>query len=529
MTQSVDTPVLIVGAGPTGLTLAIMLRLYGVAVRIIDRNLQPSSVSKALGVWSASLEALDAMGVITPFETDGVRLRSLIVGDGPRQLATLAVGDGIDSPYPYPLLLAQSRTEEILGARLAELGTTVERGVELTGFAQDAGGVTAQLKHADGREEAAPAPYLVGCDGARSAVRRGLEIEFEGYTEPQVYLLGDVKIDGGALDRRSIYVWWGENGTVALFPFEPDIWRVVVARPDDADQSEPTVAELQGHMDRNGPPGTTLRDPSWLSAFRINERLAKSYGTGRIFIAGDAAHIHSPAGGQGMNTGIQDAFNLGWKLAHVLQGRGDAELLLASYEPERRPIAHDVVKGAAQKLHVGYATSRITRLIRDVAVTVLGNLPAAQKKLQVELSETTVTYHDGPLVALGAPPRRPSRTEVGTRAREAHFSDPATGARTALWPLLGGTCHTLLLFPDAGQAIDTHLLDGLGDAVRVVTIPPASDPQGEVRKAYDIHGSSWVLVRPDQVIAARGRSGDLAPLAKYLDRVVRPRTNQSPH
>ncbi len=522
MAQNLNTPVLIAGGGPTGLTLAIMLRMYGIPVRIIDRNLTASTVSKALGVWSASLEALDAMGVIQHFEADGVRLKALIVGDGPRQLASLVVGDGIDSPYPFPLLLAQSRTEEILGARLAELGTTVERGVELTGFTQDAGGVIAQLKHADGREETATAQYLVGCDGARSQVRRTLDIEFEGYTEPLVYLLGDVKIDGGALDRRSIYVWWGNGGTVALFPFEPDIWRIITARPDDSDSSEPTLAELQDQMERHGPPGTRLRDPTWLSAFRINERLAKSYRTGRVFIAGDAAHIHSPAGGQGMNTGIQDAFNLGWKLAHALRGYGDADLLLASYEPERRPIAHDVVKGAAQKLHVGYATSTITRLIRDVAVTVLGNLPAAQKKLQVELSETTIVYHDGPLVALGDPPRRPDRTEVGTRAREAHFSDPHTGRRTALWPRLGGTHHTLLLFPAEGRAIDTGLLAGLEEAVTVVDIPPACDPQGEVRKAYEIRKPGWVLVRPDQVIAARGSAEDLAPLAKYLDRVIRP-------
>lgn len=522
MSQDANPPLLIVGAGPTGLTLAIMLRLYGIPIRIIDRNPHPSTVSKALGVWSASLEALDAMGVIAPFEADGVRLKSLIVGDGARQLAALAVGDGIDSPYPYPLLLAQSRTEEILGARLEELGASVERGVELVGFSQEAGGVTARLTHADGRAETMATPYLVGCDGARSAVRQGLEIAFEGYTEPQVYLLGDVKIDGGDLDRRSLYVWWGESGTVALFPFEPDIWRVVVARPDATDHSDPTLAELQGHMDRDGPPGTRLRDPSWLSAFRINERLAKTYRTGRVFIAGDAAHIHSPAGGQGMNTGIQDAFNLGWKLAHALKGMGDAELLLSSYEPERRPIAHDVVKNAAQKLHVGYATSRITRLVRDVAVTVLGNLPAAQKKLQVELSETTVTYHDGPLVALGHPPHRPSRTEVGTRARAAHVTDAATGARMALWPLLGGTHHTLLAFPDAGQIVDTAPLAGLDGAVSLVAIPPASDPEGAVRKAYGIRAPGWVLVRPDQVIAARGDLDDLAPLAAYLDRVVRP-------
>ncbi|WP_029004705.1 FAD-dependent monooxygenase [Azorhizobium doebereinerae] len=523
MAQRVDVPVLIAGGGPTGLSLAIMLRRFGVDVRVIDRNAQAATVSKALAVWSGSLEALHAMGAVAEFEADGARLNSLIVGDGAKPLAALAVGEGIDSPYPFPLLLPQSRTEEILTARLAELGGTLERGVELAAFSQDADGVTARLTHADGREEEVRAAYMVGTDGARSTVRRTLDIAFDGYTEPQMFLLGDVKIDGGALDHRSIYIWWHNGATVALFPFETHTWRIFGARADATNEAPPTLEELQAYMDRHGPPGCKLRDPTWLSAFRTNERLAAKYRVGRVFIAGDAAHIHSPAGGQGMNTGMQDAFNLAWKLASVLAGRGDASVLLDSYEAERRPVAHDVVKGAAQKLHIAFAGNRITQLVRDLAVTVMGNLPAAQKKLQTELSETAVTYHDGPLVALGAPPRSPSRTEVGTRALDAVFSDPATGASAALWPLIGGTAHTLLLFPDAATPLTVDAATvGCGDALRVVSLPPASDPQGLVRERYRITKPGWVLVRPDQVIAARGPAGDLAPLANYLDRVVRP-------
>ncbi len=523
MSQATTRPVLIAGAGPTGLSLAIVLRQFGIDVRLIDKAPQAATVSKALAVWSASLEALGAMGAVEAFMAEGAHLNSLIVGEGDKPLATLAVGEGIESPYPFPLLLPQSRTEAILTQRLAALGAEIERTVELSGFTQDTGGVTATLTHADGRREEMRAAYLVGCDGARSSVRQGLDIAFEGYTEPQTFLLGDVKIDGGALDHRSIYIWWQNGATAALFPFETDTWRIFGARADATNDAPPTLEELQAYMDRHGPPGCRLRDATWLSAFRTNERLAARYRNGRVFLAGDAAHIHSPAGGQGMNTGVQDAFNLGWKLAYALLGQGDAELLLDSYEAERRPVARDVVKGAAQKLHVAFAGSRITQFVRDVAVTVIGNLSAAQKKLQTELSETAITYHEGPLVALGAPPRSPQRTEVGTRALDVLFAHPDSGVSTALWPLIGGTAHTLLLFPDAQTPLTVEAATvGCGEALRILSIPPSSDPQGLVRERYRIRKAGWVLIRPDQVVAARGEAGDLTGLANYLDRVVRP-------
>ena len=524
-TETAATEVLVVGAGPTGLSLAITLRRHGIAVRVVDRAAQPSGVSKALALWSASLEAFAGMGIIDAFLGAGKRMRSLHVGDGDHPLAEIAVGDGIDSPYPFPLLLPQSHTERLLGERAAALGVTIERGVALTGLAQDEGGVTATLQRGE-RTETVRARYLVGCDGARSTVRHALGIEFAGYTEPETFLLGDVQIEGGALDPHSIYVWWHGGGTVALFPYGDTVWRMFARRPEGGGDEPPTLAELQGHVERHGPRGLVLREPTWLSSFRINERLAARYRDGRCFLAGDAAHVHSPAGGQGMNTGIQDATNLGWKLAAVLRGRGDAELLLDSYEAERRPVARGVIANASQMLHAAFTGGRIGTLVKDVLVSLLGNLAAVQKRLQLQMSETEVVYREGPLVALGGPPLWPGRAEVGARARDATCRDAGSGEARTLWPLLGAPRHSLLVFADAGQPLGDDL-EGIaaqaGDALQILSLGPDEDPGGEARARYRLHGPGWVLIRPDLVVAARGAGDDLTALVRYLERVVRAR------
>jgi len=515
-----EHPILIAGAGPTGLSLAITLRRYGVPVRIIDRATTSSAVSKALAVWSGSLEALEGMGVIGDFMAAGQRLHALKVGDAGHELANLAVGEGIDSPYPFPLLLPQSRTEQILGARLSAFDTAVERDMELVDIAQDNDGVSATIKHTDGCSEDVRASYLVGCDGARSAVRQTLGIAFDGYTEPETFLLGDVLIDGGGLDHRSIYLWWHGGGTIALFPFGDNVWRIFAKRGDNEGAEPPTMAELQQHVDRHGPPGLRLHDPSWLSAFRINERLAARYQVGRCFIAGDAAHIHSPAGGQGMNTGIQDAVNLGWKLAYVLNGIGDAEVLLESYEAERRPVVHDVVAAAAKKQHAAFGQGYLKHVIKDIAISIFGNIPAVQRKLQVELSETEIVYRAGPLVALGEPPRRPGRADVGGRARDAQLQDGAA-ASGPLWGRLSAPRHSLLLFEDHKHPIAVNgLAQTAGERLQVIRVD--ADRNKEACTRYNFRRPGWVLVRPDQVVAARGGTRDLATLHRYVDRVLRP-------
>jgi len=225
-----------------------------------------------------------------------------------------------------------------------------------------------------------------------------------------------------------------------------------------------------------------------------------------------------------MNTGIQDAVNLGWKLAHALQGVGDANFLLDSYGPERRAIARDVVKAAERKLHLAFSSGAATRILKDIAVSIFGNLSIVQKRLQIELSETEIVYKDGPLIALGDPPRNPQRTDVGARARDASLT---CGDRSQhLWPLLSEPRHTLLLFEDAGSPIDTPELADLADKqLAILRLTPDNDPNERARGRYRQRAPGWVLIRPDQVVAARGDGDDRAALNRYVDRVLRPISN----
>ncbi len=282
-----------------------------------------------------------------------------------------------------------------------QMGGVIECGVELTSLAEDVDAVALTLRHADGRIEHTSATWVVGADGAKSVVCHALGIAFEDDTEPDAYLLGDVRIEGASLDAHSIHIWWHDDDARA-----------------DADDV-PTFAELQDKIAQHGPPNARLSDPEWLSTFS-HQRAA---GGPHVFLAGDAAHIHSPAGGQGMNTGIQDAANLGWKLAYVLQGRGHRPSLLDSYEAERRPVARDIIDHAARLLHVGMAQHPFARLARDAAMRMLDHLPALQARLRTEMSETDVVYRDGPLVALGEVGRHASRGSAGTRALDIRWID----------------------------------------------------------------------------------------------------------
>ncbi len=510
-------PLLIVGAGPTGLSLAITCRRFGLPVRIIDRAPESSRFSKALAIWSGSLEAFSAMGVADSFIAEGRRLHNVKIGDGRRELGSISVGEGIDSPYPFAILLPQSRTEQLLARHLESLGGATERGVELIGIRQDSQAAIATLRHSDGREETVRARYVAGCDGARSVMRQGLEIAFEGFTEEQTFLLCDARVEG-ELDLASIYIWWHNGGSIALFPIHNDIWRVITIRTGSKSEEPPTLEEIQRCLDLHGPGGLRLRDASWLSVFRINERLAARFRSGRCFIVGDAAHVHSPAGGQGMNTGIQDGVNLGWKLAYVLAGVEDSEVLLESYEAERRPVARDVIKGATQGLHVGFGAGAVIRAARDLAVPILTRIPSVRRMLQTQLSVTDIIYDDGPLVRLASSGKPKGRAGVGRRARDASLQDPASGASGSLWPLLCGPCHTLLLF--GADEPSRELIAAAGDRLRTVRIDESSDPNGQVHARYEIDAPGWILIRPDQVIAARGPAADTAMLERYIRRVI---------
>src|SRR5665213_564544 len=281
-----NVTVLIAGAGPVGLALAVELTRWGVPCRIVEKAEAATPYSKALVVWPRTLEHFATAGCAAEFLDAGRPITRAEIRAGTRRIARIDF-TGIETPYPYALFVPQSETERLLEEYLGRLGVTVERRIELTGFTPGPDSVVATLRRADGGAEHVAADYLIGCDGAHSAVRHGLGMEFSGVSEQGVWMLGDLQL--------------------------------------------------------RGPGGLTAHDPVWLSLFHINERKVADYRRGRVFLAGDAAHIHSPAGGQGMNTGIQDSVNLAWKLALVSRGHA-RPVLLATYSPERSAVGAMVLR-----------------------------------------------------------------------------------------------------------------------------------------------------------------------------------------
>jgi 2-polyprenyl-6-methoxyphenol hydroxylase-like FAD-dependent oxidoreductase len=318
--------ILIVGAGPVGLTMAAHLRAHGLAPRIIDKAPHASETSKALVLWPRSLEMLDDLGLVDRFLADGRTPNTMRLYGTGHLLLDFTLGTGVEgTAYPKPLILPQSETERLLTEHLREVGVAVERPVELARFAERGDGVDATLRHADGREEDVRCDYLLGCDGAHSAVRHGLGLEFTGKADPNDFLLADCRVDG--LPSDAISLFWHPEGALAFFPFGDGRCRIIAdlgVSEGDGKPRDPSLEQVQAIVDDRGPDGVKLSDPHWLAGFRINERKVAGYRKGRCFLAGDAAHIHSPAGGQGMNTGMQDTWNLAWKLSLVQAGRAKA-------------------------------------------------------------------------------------------------------------------------------------------------------------------------------------------------------------
>src|ERR1700761_3002996 len=341
--------VLIAGAGPVGLTMAMELARYGLSVRIVDKNEHRTDKSKAIVVWPRTLELLDRVGpeVTERFIHIGLKATSTNMFSGDQQIAHIDLST-VDSPYKFVLLIQQSETERLLEEQLATFGVNVERQVQLEGFVQSADGVTCNLDYSDGRQETVEADWLIGCDGAHSTVRHTLAKTFEGSTLLNDWILADLHIAG--LDGPpAISIHWHVDGVLALFPLGGTRYRLIADAGSSTsttigEHQTPTLAQVQQILITRGPKGVAGSEPVWLSNFTINERKVADYRTGRVFLAGDAAHVHSPAGGQGMNTGMHDAFNLAWKLSLVSRRMHDSELLLTSYNAERGAVARLVLE-----------------------------------------------------------------------------------------------------------------------------------------------------------------------------------------
>ena len=478
--------VLIAGAGPVGLTLANELVRHGISVRIVDKNAERTDKSKALVLWSRTLELFDDAGYVKEFIPAGMAAHGAQISTGKEIVAQVSL-DSIDSRFPYALMIAQSETERVLEERLAAAGVKVERTVELAGFTDKGASVEATLKKADGSGETLQADWLVGCDGAHSAVRHGLGFAFEGSTLESHWALADGYVSG--LDPKDrLHIFWHRDGILAFFPIAGDRWRVIADLGEatgNEKNPDPTLQEINALMTHRGSPGIVMKDPFWLAAFRINERKVKDYARGHVFLAGDAAHIHSPAGGQGMNTGMQDAFNLAWKLALVIEGAAKPALL-DSYSPERSAVGERVLKNAGRLTEAATMRNPVAQGLRNTIVKFAAGFPAIQHKIADQLAEMDIGYPASPL----------------TVKNGAVANGPKSGER---WPDrlpagAGGMRFTALGPAEIVAALAAKF-------PKLVTVSPAKEPE---------HKTALRLIRPDGYVGFAGADKDQAKAEAYL-------------
>jgi 2-polyprenyl-6-methoxyphenol hydroxylase-like FAD-dependent oxidoreductase len=480
---------LIVGAGPVGLTSAIELRRFGVNVRIIEKLPHRSEKSKALAIWPRTLELWDRAGVTGPLLSAGLKAHGACLFSGEKQFGEISL-DHVASEHQYVLLITQDQTERVLEEHLAYLGVTVQRNVELLSFTEIGDGISATLRSSDGATEAIDFGWLIGCDGAHSSIRGALGKSFHGTTVPTDFILADVHLSGSteiAKDRISMFAH--EEGFLQLYPIGGDRFRVIVdlGTATSDHRPDPTLEEVQTVIDRRGPGGITAHDPIWLSSFRINEREVEDYRSGRVFLAGDAAHIHSPAGGQGMNTGMQDAFNLAWKLALVARGACPDDLL-TSYSAERQPVARQMIAETSKLTTLLTMKNPTFQSIRNHVAGFLLGIPGFQHALADKLSEITVGYPHSPL----------SRSATGS------LPTPPPGSRAPLQgPSSASNDPRLMLHADDDDEAQQFLVEHQPLIQQTAYAP--------FEKKY-----MW-LVRPDGYVAIVADAGDWNAMRSYLN------------
>jgi 2-polyprenyl-6-methoxyphenol hydroxylase-like FAD-dependent oxidoreductase len=486
MTQKSITDVLICGAGAAGLSLAIDLARRGVDFRLIEKAAAPFHGSRGKGIQPRSQEVFEDYGIldrlfatggpyppIRQYKPDGSFF------DGP---LSDAPGPTPQEPYYAPLMVPQFLTEAVMRGRLAELGHEPEFGRELTGFSQDVEGVTAQVGN-----EILRGRYLVGADGGRSFVRHVLGVDFPGETLDVRAIVADVELEG--LGRDAWHRFGSEQGQVLICPLAgTPLFQVQGPVPLEGDV-DLTPGGLTALVAERTGRDIVIHSVSWASAYAMNARLANRYRVGRVFLAGDAAHTHPPTGGQGLNTSVQDSYNLGWKLAAVLGGA--PEKLLANYEEERRPIAAGMLGMATRLLDEGKR----------------GTMRRGRETRQLDLGY--------PATSLALQMRERDGLQAGDRAPDAPVRG-AAGQPTRLFSLFQGPHWTLLGYEADRAAFAPR--PGLRIAI-VGSHGDLADDGGHFHDAYALSPGDWALIRPDGYVGAIAGSDDVSVLERYLAEV----------
>ena len=552
----IHVPVLVAGAGPTGLMMACELRRRGIDCRIIDKLAEPSDKSKALVVHARTMELFEIMGISNSFVAKGEKIHGASMFSNGKRIVHLNF-DELNSPFPYALGIPQNQTEALLHQQLKSLGTDVERAVELLKFEQNSDSVTATLKHADGHEEQVTCQYLIGCDGAHSSVRKGLNVPFQGSAYEDWFALADVAVDW-THHSDELTTFLDEKLRIAFFPMPGGRFRLIIDGIEaPAEGTAPTLEQIQAWADEHVVGKCKLTDPRWLTYFKISRRSVGNYREGRTFLAGDAGHIHSPVGGQGMNTGLQDAFNLAWKLALTLKGQAP-ESLLDTYQQERHPVAEELLKGTDMATKVAFIRNPVAQKIRNVLAHTLLGLEVVQQRLIKTGAMLTVNYRHSPIVgeyrAQLPGSAHKFQNQVGSwidfhhgpspgfRGPDAEFRSGESEEKT-LFDVISGTSHNLLLFVGLHESeaafarlekIAAYVASQYGELVKVhIVVPDVAIAAGNTTKAdilddcdkllHKAYGAGWeclYLLRPDGYVGFRSQPTDQAALDKHLSSIL---------
>jgi len=523
----------VVGAGPVGLSTAAFLAAQGLRCRVIDSAAGPVKESRAIGIQARTLEVLEMQGVVGEFLELGHRLHGVtIYGESGAPKGHLTF-DLLPSRYTFILTLAQSQTERILSDHLETLGLAIERETTLRSLEQSNGEVCAHVALATGPEEEVRCDWLIGCDGAHSTVRDALGLEFAGKTFDQRFLLADVHADSSLSDTEA-HIFARSEGLLAVFPLGNGRHRLIADNPPEQFDSEkrPSLEEWQEVVNERATVPMRLTDPDWTAFFRVNSRMVKSLREGRAFVLGDAAHIHSPALAQGMNTGIQDAWNLGWKMALVQKGVVQPHFL-DSFESERMGVERAVLGMTEFTQNVVTTPRRINRALRDTLLPLVSGLTPFQTKTSEMVSEIAIGYRKSPIVENH---RLPGGPHAGDRAPDATVGEFSAGREINLMSIFGREHVLLALAAPELQAQEkfqeinslireryAHLVSAyliLGNRVEPVQAGTniLLDSAEQFAERY---GStpSFYLVRPDGYIGFRSHAAQARLLRAYLSKL----------
>ena len=511
-----DTDVLIVGAGPTGLMLANQLVRRGVRPLIIDRHDGPAIQTRALGVQARTLEIYAHLGIVERALELGKRATGANMWTRGRRAARVPFGDaGLSlSPYPYLLILGQDDNERLLGDALNNQGIKVQWNTELVGVAQKPDRAFASIKQPDGSIREISAGWVAGCDGARSAVRELTGIEFQGAPYEHVFFVADTEMTGPMVpDEVNVYLW--RRGFHLFFPMRgSNHWRGVGLLPaslsgrDDLtlDDVSPSIRKEAGEL--------SFRACSWFSTYRIHHRRAARFRVGRCFVMGDAAHIHSPVGAQGMNTGLQDAYNLGWKLALVVSGKADSALL-DSYAEERIPVAQRLLSTTDRGFSFVVSDSSFVGFFRTRLLPRFLWLAMKFKRFQRlafrGISQISIHYRDSRLSET-LPGLSEAAPQAGDHFPWLHLKLSEDGAVEDLYRVLDDKQFTLILI---GQRAPSEIGTGFDGLLRTLEVPDSPDNDRELARA-GIASPSFYLLRPDGHVGLAGRRLDSEAIARYL-------------